>query len=93
MNPNLQFAKKLYSNVNQQNIKELIEIVANWRFIFINKLNEFCEPAQLFNNTLFINCNSNAMIDLLSYKQLITNSINCFFHHNVVNTIVFRPNF
>jgi hypothetical protein len=85
----LAFAKEIYS-INR-NLDELIELVATWKFVFQDPLNEYTIPLRINEKTLFIECLSGSMMDLLAYKQHIINSVNIFFAKTLIDNIVFFP--
>lgn len=93
MNNNLTFAKNLYQHASSRNLDELIEIVASWKFLFNDFLNEHCSPNQFFDGTLFIDCNPNCMIQLMEKKAIIIDSINTFFAKNLTKAVVLKPRF
>lgn len=89
----MSFAKNFYNKNNCANLHELIELVANWQFVFINPLNEFCSPNRIFNKTIYIDCNSGSIIDLMEFKSTIVNNINIYFGQVLVTNVVFLPRF
>ena len=90
---NLQFSKQFYSHGGGGSLKELIEIVACWEFLFRDPLNEHCSPNNLFQETLFIDCNPHCLMDVMSHNDLIMNNINIFFAKILVKNIVIKPRF
>lgn len=91
MNSLLDFSLCLYKKANNPKIKILIELIANWKYIFIDRLNIVSEPIQINNNTLFISCESGCMIEILSNKEEIINSINKFFCDIVIEKLIVYP--
>lgn len=91
------FIKNFYRVNQARNIPELIDLIGAWSMVFVNDLNTKCSPNRIFSNgsdkTLFVDCDAEALIDLMSYKILIINKVNLYFAKEIINSVVFTVRF
>ena len=87
------FVGDMYNKLGCKKINELIEIISSWNFIFNHSLNQYSTPNHLYNETLFIECEPNCILDLMNHKTKIINNINIFFAKKIVKNVILAPKF
>jgi hypothetical protein len=91
---NFMFVKEFYkSKIPLPNIKHLIELKNNWKFVFFDSviIKNHIKPVQITSNALFLFINQFVCIEFFNEEKLILNRVNSYFGFDLIEKVIPIP--